>query len=45
MGHPDELMKPAVDGTLNVLRACVEAKSVFRVIITRCVCACVCLLL
>lgn len=31
---PDELIKPAVDGTLNVLKACQEEKSVKRVVVT-----------
>jgi len=31
---PDEIIKPAVDGTLNVLKACSEEKSVKRVIVT-----------
>lgn len=31
---PAELMGPAVDGTLNVLRACAAAKSVRRVVVT-----------
>lgn len=32
--HPDDLIKPAVEGTLNVLKACQEEKSVKRVIVT-----------
>lgn len=32
--NPDDLIKPAVDGTLNVLRACAEAGSVRRVVLT-----------
>lgn len=31
---PDDLIKPAVEGTLNVLKACQEEKSVKRVVIT-----------
>ncbi|KAK4337227.1 hypothetical protein RND71_043733 [Anisodus tanguticus] len=31
---PDDLIKPAVDGTLSVLKACQEEKSVKRVVLT-----------
>ena len=31
---PDELIKPAVDGTLNVLKACTEVGGVKRVVLT-----------
>lgn len=31
---PDELIKPAVDGTLNVLKACAEVGGVKRVVLT-----------
>lgn len=30
----DDLIKPAVDGTLNVLKACQDEKSVKRVVVT-----------
>ncbi len=32
--HPDELVRPAVDGTLRVLRACAESGTVKRVVFT-----------
>ncbi|XP_065840426.1 uncharacterized protein [Oscarella lobularis] len=32
--HPDELIRPAVDGTRRVLEACVEAGTVKRVVMT-----------
>jgi len=32
--QPDDLIKPAVDGTLNVLKACSEEKSIKRVVVT-----------
>lgn len=32
--HADELIKPAVEGTMSVLRACHKVRSVKRVILT-----------
>ena len=32
--NPDEIIRPAVDGTLNVLKACTESGSVKRVVFT-----------
>lgn len=32
--HEDELLKPAVGGTLSVLRACAKVPSVKRVVLT-----------
>lgn len=32
--NPDEVLKPAVDGTKNVLKACSEAGTVKRVVLT-----------
>ena len=37
--HEDELIKPAVDGTLNVLKACKEVGGVKRVVLTSSVAA------
>ncbi|RWS14510.1 putative uncharacterized oxidoreductase-like protein, partial [Dinothrombium tinctorium] len=37
--NPDQLLKPAVDGTLNVLRACAESGTVKRVVVTSSICA------
>ncbi|RWS30614.1 putative uncharacterized oxidoreductase-like protein [Leptotrombidium deliense] len=37
--NPDSLLKPAVDGTVNVLKACAESGTVKRVVITSSICA------